>query len=479
MRGVRRLHKRLRGPRFLGRLALVLMAFGVWLVLPVPALTATVPAAARPAAQPGLDWLSVRQQRIVDSVGRTVLLRGVNDDALLEPTVHPAPLDTTDAAIMQASGFDVVRLPIAWSLLEPEHGRFDTAYLNTIVSKVSLLNAHGLYVVLDMHFLGWSPAYGGSGAPAWATVQGVPDPMWGPMPSLGRFLSPAINVSTAFFWITDGWQTEYLKTWQWVARRFRDNSGVAGYDIMNEPHSFPLPPLRFDKDQLFPFYARAVQAIGAADPNHLFFLDNDMTGDLPTSVVPIRAPDLVYAAHVYTGSLIPPAFTGDPRPLSAHIDELVSEANQVPAPLWIGEFSINASQAHSAAYVNDLLDILDARGSGWAWWQWRETSGWGIRSADGMSLNVRMLRLLARPYVVAAPAGVSTKQNVGGYARLSLSVTASHAAGDIAVAWPRYTLGAPRLTSTCAIRSAWDASSARLLITVAQGTACDLSLSAD
>src|SRR5205814_8216839 len=102
--------------------------------------------------------------------------RGFNDDALLEPTIEPAPLDDTDATLMQQYGFDVVRLPIAWWLLEPEEGYFNAGYLDEIAADVALLNAHHLYVVLDMHFLGWSPAYGGSGAPSWATVAGVPDP---------------------------------------------------------------------------------------------------------------------------------------------------------------------------------------------------------------------------------------------------------------------------------------------------------------
>jgi len=242
--------------------ALIVIAVAVWLVLPVPALTAVVPpVGTRPPAQPDLPWLSTSAQRIVDSSGRTVLLHGFDDDALLESTMHPAPLDASDASMMEESGFDVVRLPIAWSLLEPQRGHFSTAYLDRIANAVAMLNAHHLYVVLDMHFLGWSPAFGGSGAPAWATLTWVPDVRWGPMPSLTRLLSPAINASTAYFWLTSDWQTQYLRTWQFVAARFRDDSGVAGYDIINEPHAFPLPPLRFDKDDLFPFYARAISAL--------------------------------------------------------------------------------------------------------------------------------------------------------------------------------------------------------------------------
>ena len=455
---------------------LVVIAVVTWLLLPVPALTAVVPAAGpRPAAQPGLPWLSTSGSRMVDQSGRSVLLHGFDDDALLEQTMGPAPLDSTDASLMEESGFDVVRLAIAWSLLEPERGRFSTAYLDRIASTVALLNARHLYVVLDMHFLGWSPAYGGSGAPAWATLPLVPDVQWGPMPSVTRLLSPAINASTAYFWLSSDWQTQYLRTWQFVAARFRDDSGVAGYDIINEPHAFPLPPFRFDKDDLFPFYARAITAIGDVDPNHLFLLDNDALGDFPTSVVPISAPDLVYAPHVYTGVLFPPSFTGDPQSLDTHVDELAREASQLPAAMWVGEFGINIDDRHSSQWIADALDAFAAHNSGWAWWQWRAAGTWSVRSPDGKRLNTTLLRELAQPYLAAAPSGYAASQADG---RLLITVAAGHGPAVAEVAWSDYTLGSPQVSDSCGAQWTWDPSSSRLSLTVPTGVACQVELSA-
>ncbi|MGD1052303.1 MAG: cellulase family glycosylhydrolase [Candidatus Dormibacteria bacterium] len=463
------------------RLLAVLVVIGVvtWLVLPVPALTAVVPAAGpRPAAQPGLPWLSTSDGRMVDEEGRSVLLHGFDDDALLESTMHPAPLDPTDASLMESSGFDVVRLPIAWSLLEPERGHFSTTYLDRIASTVSLLNAHHLYVVLDMHFLGWSPAFGGSGAPAWATLSWVPDIRVGPMPSLTRLLSPAINASTAYFWLTSDWQTPYLDTWRFVAQRFRDDSGVAGYDIINEAHAFPLPPLRFDKDDLFPFYARAITAIGQIDPNHLFLLENDALGDLPTSVVPISAPDLVYAPHVYTGVLFPPAFDGDAQSLDTHVDELAKEASQLPAAMWVGEFGINSDAADASEWIADALAAFADHGSGWAWWQWRAAGTWSVRSPDGTSLNTTLLRELAQPYLAAAPSGYVASGADGVDGRLNVAVATAHGPAQAEIAWSDHTLGAPRVSDGCGAAWTWDPSSSRLSLTVPAGVSCQVELSA-
>ncbi len=458
---------------------LLVIGLAIWLVLPVPALSATVPLQGpRPAAQPDLPWLTTAGGRIVDSAGRSVILHGFDDDALLESTLSPAPLDATDAELMEASGFDVVRLPIAWSALEPQRGHFSTAYLDRVAADVALLNAHHLYVVLDMHFLGWSPGYGGSGAPAWATLSWIPDIPWGPMPSVTRLLSPAINASTAYFWLTSDWQTQYLRTWQFVAARFRDDSGVAGYDIINEPHAFPLPPLRFDKDDLFPFYARAITSIGAVDPNHLFLIENDALGDLPTSVVALSAPDLVYSPHVYTGVLFPPTFDGNPQSLDTHVDELAREAGQVPAAMWVGEFGISTRSPHATAWIDDALDAFDDHDAGWAWWQWRAPGPWSVRSPDGRTLDMALLRELARPYLAAAPAGVSAAQGDGVTGRLVVTVAAGHAPGVIEVAWSDLTLGLPAVSASCAARPLWDPSSSRLSLTVPVGMACRIELSA-
>jgi endoglycosylceramidase len=457
----------------------VVIAFAVWLVLPVPALSAVVPnPGPRPVAEPGLPWLSTADGRIVDSSGRAVTLHGFNDDALLESTIAPAPLDATDATLMEESGFDVVRLPIAWSQLEPERGVFSTSYLDSVASAVALLNAHDIYVVLDMHFLGWSPEFGGSGAPAWATLSWVPDIEWGQMPSVTRLLSPAINASTAYFWLTSDWQNQYLRTWQFVATRFRDDSGVAGYDIINEPHAFPLLPLRFDKDDLFPFYARAITAIGSVDPNHLFLIENDALGDLPTSVVPLAAPDLVYAVHVYTGVLFPPAFNGNPQALDTHVGELAREAGQLPAAMWVGEFGIDTTSPDASEWIADALQSFAENDAGWAWWQWRADGPWDVRNAAGTSIDMTLLRELARPYLAAAPSGVSAVAGAGVTGGLAVTVAADHGPGTVEVAWSSYTLGTPSVSTTCGATSTWDAASARLSLTVPAGAGCQIQLTA-
>jgi len=459
-------------------LLIVTLALTIIAYLPAGSLAASVGAPAYSASAAGLPWLRTTNGEIVDEVGRRVLLRGFNSDALVSyPKDPPAPLDETDATLIQQAGFDVVRLGIDWAQLEPARGRINRAYLDRIANTVGMLNRHRLYVVLDMHFrLGWSPRFGYSGAPGWATV-GVPN--WNPLPqySWSPSLSPAAFTSDTYFWLTSDWKKDFYSTWQAVATRFKNDSGVAGYDIFNEAHPLPIPPRIFDKYYLWPVFRDAIDSIGSIDANHLFFVEGILLLTMNTVVVHLQAPNVVYGAHLYEGSLVPPFWTGDPTFLDQRFAQRVKEASQVPAPLWIGELGYDLSQKGATSYADAALNEMDDLGVGWAWWQWRENQYWGIVGANGQIVNLAALRHLARPYVVAAPAGVHAGRGDGVTGRLILKVTASHADQPVEIGWSALTLSSPIAKGTCLNTSAWDAASARLTLGLDSGAGCQITIS--
>ncbi|MDQ6848179.1 MAG: glycoside hydrolase family 5 protein [Candidatus Dormibacteraeota bacterium] len=458
------------GPRAWLAVVFAVVASLLWIDMPVAALTTTVGPADRPAASADLSWLSVHDRHIVDEAGRIVQLHGFNTSTLLEPTVQRSPLDESDATMMERDGFNVVRLAVSWGRLEPVRGQWDTAYLGQIAQTVQRLNRHHIYVVIDMHFLDWSSAFGGSGAPAWAAVPGFPNLRWEPLGDWQRHLSPAVNAANTYFWLSPDWQADFAQSWQLLARRFRNNSGVAGYDLYNEPHAIPLPPVRFERSFMWPLYARTIDSIGAVDPNHLFIVEGQLFGDFGTTVVPLQAPNLVYSPHEYTGSLVPPVWDGNAQALDEHVSKLSEEASRVPAALWVGEWGMSATQAKATAWVDDVVSAFDTAGAGWAWWQWREDSSWGIRDTSGHT-NRAMLAHLARPYLAASPPGVHARvdDNTGD---LTLTVDAGSAGGTVDIAWPLLSSAAPFLSGSCTGSSQWDSVRARLTLTVAAGPAC-------
>jgi hypothetical protein len=373
---------------------------------------ATPPPTASPAAGGALPWLHVAHPDgatpyIADEQGRMVLLHGAIPASLLEfgpgsgsaypidpaaytggqcPANSPGsrypPLCQADLAAMAALGFNSVRLPLSWSLLEPERGRFDTTYLDRVAQVVDWARQLRMYVVVDMHQNAYSHyiptgpgvdlAYN-SGAPAWATfTDGFPSQVY----SRQREINPAVLEATTNFWYDrDGIQDEYLAALAVVAKRFRHDPVVAGYGIYNEPLlGWNLPP-GFEDLLLFPFYRRAIDAItgahdglpcwsgffmpapcgyrdlGVDDARHLIFLDTGLlreVTDFPTHLeMPLTSyANIVLALHAYThvytvDSLFPNLVSRSSYPWGGY-DQSYStadrEARAMHAALYVSEF---------------------------------------------------------------------------------------------------------------------------------------------
>jgi len=457
---------------------LAVVAVGLLLpTLPAGALHPRVPPLSRPAAG-AMPWLSSSGGVIHDDSGRTVLLRGYNIDALVAYPDHtPAALEETDAEMMARSGATVVRLGITWSSIEPKRGQFDGAYIDRVAAAVAMLERHHLYVVLDMHFFpNWGPAFGGAGAPRWATLPGIPDVAW-PNDMARKNLSPAANAATGYFWLFGDWQNDFLETWKRVAARFRDDPGVAGYDLYNEPRPIPIPPGIFEKQNMWPLMAKTIEKIATVDPNHLFVVEATLFVDQPTAMVRVTAPNLVYEPHIYTGALVPPAFDGNRTRLGEVMRLRQREASYLGAALWSGEIGIDHGAGKSTGWADTVLDFSDDLGAGWAWWQWREANPkWSIRTYAGDSFDRDYLRHVSRPFLAAAPPGVKGGRGNGLTGRLEVVVTEQAQAGTIAVAWPGLTLPAPRASGTCLAGSRWDAEADRLFLVASPGARCTLSI---
>jgi endoglycosylceramidase len=416
-------------------LALVAAAGAMWMVLaPAPVDTGL-------RAAPG-GALHVVRDQIVDSAGDVVTLRGTNDSALLP---GGPPLDESDAGLMADAGFDVVRLPISWAAVEPDPGRFDASYLARIRSAVELFGRHRIWSIVDMHFgVAWGP---GSNVPAWAQLGAVPDIHWLPMHPFRDSTSPRAVASEEVFWTTPGWRSELAAAWTHVAAAVGGEPWLAGYDLYNEPHPLPMPPVLFEHRFLFPLYGRLIAAIGKVDAGHLFIVESTLFASLPTPTERLVAPDVVYEVHLYTGSLInAPWYRGSPSQVQAgELDERLREAAAIPAPVFVGEFGDDMRTSSGRAWTGGALAVMARLGIGWTWWQWRGGGHWDLRSVSG-GVYARGLRMLATPYVRAGPRSVTWSWD-----GRRLTLESPHPAA-VEVSWPAQTAGRPAAGAGCSMR---------------------------
>jgi endoglycosylceramidase len=212
-----------------------------WIALGV-ALLACLLAPAGSAAASGSNLpLGHAGRWITDASGHVVVMHGTNLVYKLAP-YYPAAtgFGASDAAFLHAIGFNAVRVGVIFQALEPRPGVFNQSYLNHIARTVDVLARYGIVSILDFHQDQYNQKFQGEGFPSWAVQDdGLPNPQLGfPHNYEGN---PALQRAFENFWADQpgpggvGLQERYVAAWSRVARRFKGDDSVLGYEIMNEP----------------------------------------------------------------------------------------------------------------------------------------------------------------------------------------------------------------------------------------------------
>ncbi len=185
--------------------------------------------------------VSIKDRAFVDGNGRQIIFNGIN---LVNKNPSQGYIgDFSDPEIFKKfknDGFNIIRLGIIWAGLEPEPGVYDEEYLKRIDKQIKLAEENGIHVFLDMHQDLYSILYA-DGAPEWATLTEGKPHYTGSIWSDSYLISPAVQTAWDNFWnntaASDGMglQDHYAKAWKYVAKRYKGNNVVVGYDIMNEP----------------------------------------------------------------------------------------------------------------------------------------------------------------------------------------------------------------------------------------------------
>ncbi|GIG19746.1 hypothetical protein Cch01nite_04700 [Cellulomonas chitinilytica] len=377
---------------------------------------ATTPAAATDDL-PRLQLLPAHEPgglpAIGDETGRQVVLRGVNVNQLIDyylkdPAVPATgPLTDDDFAQIAAMGFDVVRLGMSWSRLEPRRGEIDETYLRQVRAAVASAKAHGVYVVLDMHEDAWgnaiarpdetcgggtTPTTGWDGAPSWATItDGTLHCQF-----MARDLAPAVATAfSSFYTDRDGIQTELVRTWATIARTFADEPAVAGYDLLNEPGIGADPPVSSGL-LLGRYYDAAIDAIRAAEqdaggfPHLVFFEPSVLWSGLAFDVTPPPGftddRQLVFAPHPYSESISMDQSLGFTlASIERNLDVSSRAAAAYGAALWAGEWGWFGDPDVDGAKVQRFVAAQDRLGIGGAFWVWRQGCGSPETASDATS----------------------------------------------------------------------------------------------
>ncbi|PCH34761.1 glycoside hydrolase family 5 protein [Wolfiporia cocos MD-104 SS10] len=176
-----------------------------------------------------------------------------------------------DAAFFKSLGLNCIRIAISYRYFEDDMKPcvLKPEGFKHLDRAVAACAKHGIYTILDMH-----TAPGGQNG-GWHSDHGD-------------------HLSS--FWTHKDFQDRLVWLWTEVARHYKDEKWIAGYNVMNEP----ADP---QHSGLVTFYDRVYAGIQSVDPNHMLFFDgntfaSDFSG-FPDDAA-TRWPNAAYAIHDYS-----------------------------------------------------------------------------------------------------------------------------------------------------------------------------------
>lgn len=355
---------------------------------------------------------------LADAAGRYLLLRGVDSNALVQYPADYAealPLHRADLAEMAALGVNFLRLAVSWSRIAPRPGQIDHSYLRQVTTVLRWAAVEHIAVLVDMHQDRYNrhtwPGNEVDGAPDWATVTDG-----APCASLPE-TSACAQVAEQNFWddavvAGRGLQAWYAQALTALALAADHEPALAGIEIMNEPTQGALPPVAFERGELYPFYARMITRLRTAGVRVPLWFEPSLLRDVDDDALVEAArfsadPQLVYAVHIYTDVFSPPfSATDPPAHLRTSYAAAQAEANVFGTPWVDDEFGADASPAWDGwLRAQQRLQDSFLVGSGmWVWKQQPGFYGWGmVRPDAGLRTDTLRAQLLGLPHVDAVP----------------------------------------------------------------------------
>ena len=389
-------------------------------------------AALAPSAAADSTLLGHHGRWIVDDQGRVRIFHGVGVMNYSPPNL-PAAMGFADkdAAFLAAHGFDLVRLGMNWSGIEPGPGAFDPAYLDSILGTMRTLEAHGIYTLLDWHQDDWGVAANGiDGAPAWATLtDGLPNPALGY--GVGMFGDPAQQRAFDNFWANKagpggvGVTDRYAAMLAFYGEAFRAQPYLLGYDIFNEPNAgtqWPTcanpPGCPVFDSELSGWYRHVVPSLRTADPAHLIWIEPNVFFDFAanTNLQDPQGsdPNTGFDFHTYClgdgAAAAAPSIPGNgpgcaiEETMNLNNADAYQRRNEVALinSEWGATSDPTVAERQTAEFDSDML--------GDVFWDYREFVPDVTAQPGGKNENAQLLAALERPYpqvIAGTPTGWS------------------------------------------------------------------------
>ena len=238
----------------------------------------------------------------------------------------------SDIDFIASTGANTIRLPFNYKLFTDEDYMGLTSGhdgFKRIDDVVAWCRANRLYLILDMH-----------DCPGSQTGDNIDD-----------------GYGYPWLFESEKSQQQFCEIWQQIAKRYKNETVILGYELMNEPiaHYFENKDLLNQK--LEPLYKRAVKAIREVDKNHIillggarwnsdFFMFSDWKFDT----------NIMYTCHRYGGEATKEA-----------IRDYIDFRDKTGLPMYMGEIGHNSNKWHA-----DFVRVMKENNIGYTFWPYKK-----------------------------------------------------------------------------------------------------------
>ena len=291
------------------------------------------------------------KKSFADELGKSALVE-------FEKSFHDAFIQEEDFKTVAQAGFNFIRLPFNHRLIEQAPGKFDRKGVAYLDRAIAWAEQYKLAVLLDLH-----------------AAPGAQNHDW-----------HSDSDGKAELWKSPTNQKRTLAIWEFLADRYKENTTVAGYDLLNEA-------VIDDPKLLNTFYKKAIKTIRAVDRNHIIFVEGNRWAQDLDCLDDFEDDNLVFSIHYYeplefTFNFIPhlsyPLTYGfsrwDMQQMRKRLESYAKFAQKKQRAIHVGEFGINYRQGHcgEVVYLRDIVSCFKDLGFHWNYWTYKAVKNAGF-----------------------------------------------------------------------------------------------------
>ncbi|MDD2699142.1 MAG: cellulase family glycosylhydrolase [Arcobacteraceae bacterium] len=327
--------------------------------------------------------IKITSSNLLETNGTIIKLKGVNliayddedgatNDLSADTFVNYSyyNYDKNDFKNVASMGFNAVRINLWYRYFEDESNPYTYkekgfAWLNSVISWAK---EAGIYVMLDMH-----------------------------APQGGGFQGPA-NITP--FWNNTTYQDRFKSLWREIARRYKDDSTVIAYDILNEPCAN-------NQTQYLTLLDETITQIRTIDPNHIINVENGFSSDNTPFV--LMHNNILYDFHFYdpwssfTNNATSVYGTNgiDSTQMRTLFEEYSNYYNTRNIPFNVSEFGQKYSTfeaKNSEAWISDLINLINEKNGNYFYFSYKGNE-FGIYDSknsffENSNSNIPLINLL-------------------------------------------------------------------------------------